>query len=525
MRKKQRLLSILLAVMLVVCPIVMGIADETIASAEAVVGDLTADQKVDASDALIVLQHSVKLLSIPEESFGLADVNGDSNIDASDALMLLQKSVGLLAWFPASKNIFLVEQDKTAFSLVYDTYNDNSSALAQRISEAFQDSCNVAIPTTDVCESTVSCEIVLDTYLRSDCNELRETLAEDEYAVRVVCDDGAGTVSVLLVGYTDAQVMGAVEYFISNYITKSNRSIPKALDYKGVFSMDEFIIETDIYSLRDPFILIEDGVYYAYGTGWVCYKNTSGSLDGAWEYLGQVAQDPEGCTDNRWAPEVHRYQGSYYMFTTYFSSKTGHRGCTVMRSESPEGPFVEISNGHLTPTDTNCIDGTLYVDPDGQPWMVYVDEWVDTVDNVGRMAAAKLSEDLTRFISEPIELFRANDPAWAAHTVTDGCYLYTTQDGELLMLWSNFDQGGYCVGIARSSNGRIDGTWTQDESRLFSKWMTGEYDGGHGMIFTDTDGQMYLSIHSPNTATADRGCKPVFVPIKEVCATLRWDLP
>lgn len=37
------------------------------------------------------------------------------------------------------------------------------------------------------------------------------------------------------------------------------------------------IIVSDIEQLRDPCVLVADGVYYAYGTGWVCYKNTSGA--------------------------------------------------------------------------------------------------------------------------------------------------------------------------------------------------------------------------------------------------------
>ena len=55
------------------------------------------------------------------------------------------------------------------------------------------------------------------------------------------------------------------------------------------------MIETKIRKMRDPFILVENGVYYAYGTGcngndwnyttYDCYKNTDGSLDGKWTKL------------------------------------------------------------------------------------------------------------------------------------------------------------------------------------------------------------------------------------------------
>jgi beta-xylosidase len=299
--------------------------------------------------------------------------------------------------------------------------------------------------------------------------------------------------------------------------------VPMDLDVKG--SEKEYtMITSTINYLRDPCILVEDGVYYAHGTGWVCYKNTSGDLGGAWTKVGTVASvgDPALDGGDHWAPEVHKYNGAYYMFTTYKNKKTGRHGCTILKSDSPEGPFAEITGGQITPAEWDAIDGTLYVDPEGQPWMVFVHEWISMPDKVGTFAAAKLSEDLTHFISEPFELFRADEPAWAVMGVTDGCWLYTTKEGDLLMLWSNFDALGYTVAVARSSNGRLDGEWIHERELLYSKAMTGEYDGGHAMIFTALDGQTYLSFHSPNAAVGDRRETPVFLAIEEKDGRLVW---
>ncbi len=273
-------------------------------------------------------------------------------------------------------------------------------------------------------------------------------------------------------------------------------------------------------SLRDPFVLVVDGTYYVYGTGWVCFKNTSGDLQGPWENLGVVASvDPAVDDGEHWAPEVYAYNGAYYMFTTYRHKMTG-RGCTIMKSDSPEGPFVEITNGHITPRGWGSLDGTLYVDPDGQPWMIFVRAWDHMPDKVGSFMAAKLSDDFTRFLNRPIELFKANEPEWDAMGVTDGCWMYTTREGELLMIWSNFDVNGYVIAIARSSNGRLDGEWIHDETLLYSKEISGEYDGGHGMIFKDLNGHMYLSFHSPNSPVGTRREQPVFHAIREENGTL-----
>lgn len=294
------------------------------------------------------------------------------------------------------------------------------------------------------------------------------------------------------------------------------------------------MIESKIKKLRDPFILVENGIYYAYGTGvpdndnwddtvYACYKNTSGSLSGDWSRIThRLYVDPQYAVKNHWAPEVHKYNGAFYLIATYYSSITKHRGCTVMRSATPEGPFEEISNGHITPHDWDSIDGTFYVDKAGQPWMIFVHEWTSTDDRIGRMAAAKLSADLSSFASEPIELFRADCTQWAGkHGVTDGCFMYETADGDLLMLWSNFDNSGYAVGIARSENGCVDGKWVHEEKPLFSRLYTGKHDGGHGMIFSSLEGKKYLCLHSPNTPTPDRKEVPTFIPVEEKNGSLR----
>ena len=83
-----------------------------------------------------------------------------------------------------------------------------------------------------------------------------------------------------------------------------------------------------------------------------------------------------------------------------------------------------------------------------------------------------------------------------------------------------FDDHGYAVGVAKSSNGRVDGEWIQEETPIFSRSMTGKYDGGHGMIFTSLEGQKYLCIHSPNKPSPEREEVPVLIPIEEKNGTI-----
>lgn len=428
-----------------------------------------------------------------------------------------------------SSMLYLVEpgQTSTAFTITYDRGEDNAPETdVNQILMSFYAVFGV-IPretTASVPKRVKPCEIVVGSVHRDECVELTASLSEGEYAVKVYPGENEGEGRVVIAYTDDWSRMLAVDFFTATCLGEYRGCLPMDFEARGACPTgDSGVIMSDIEQMRDPCILVVDGVYYAYGTGWTCYKNTTGDLAGHWENVGHVVTVPEDVDTDLWAPEVYAYNGAYYMFTTYKSKSTGHRGCTVMRSDFPEGPFEEVSDGHVTPADWDAIDGTLYIDPDGQPWMVFVHEWTSTDDGIGRFAAAKLSDDLTSFISEPIELFAANDPIWTDAQVTDGCWMYTTEDGQLLMLWSNFETYGYCVGIARSVSGRIDGEWTQDNELLYAYRYSNTYDGGHGMIFTALDGQMYLSIHSPQRQGGD-GMKetPTFIPLKEKDGTLVW---
>lgn len=418
-----------------------------------------------------------------------------------------------------------------AFTLVFDTEAEENIRLnILLIRDAVKAICGGELTVVDEYfpNKETDREIIVASKKRPESAAILNGLSDGEYVIRTVRNEDSGKISVVL-AYSGAFArMCAIDRFVTDCLTAAEDGsavLPAELDLRGSCTESDVMIVSSLPQLRDPFILVgDDGTYYAYGTGWKYYRNTSGSLRGAWEGPFDCVVVPADAAADYWAPEVHRWGGSYYMITTYRSAATGHRGCTILRADRPEGPFREITDGHITPKDWDAIDGTLTVDSHGQPWLVFVHEWTSTPDKVGRMAAAKLSDDLTHFISEPVELFTAKSPSWAKNNVTDGCWMTRTSDGTLWMLWSNWDSRGYCVGAAFSENGEVDGKWKQTSRRLYSAGLTGGYDGGHGMLFTDTDGQMYLAFHSPNSASAGRVETPVFLPVKEFAGSLVWDV-
>lgn len=265
------------------------------------------------------------------------------------------------------------------------------------------------------------------------------------------------------------------------------------------------------FACRDPFIMLHEGTYYLYknnasvlndgiADAILCY--TSADLE-EWNGPYTVFKKPEnfhGIKHTFWAPECHYYNGAFYIFTSVYSSKTNMHAIATYKADNPLGPFYDISNGFTTKEDWCTIDGTLYVDEENQPWLVFVHEWWTMPDNNGSIACARLSPDLSKTISEPITLFYAKDPPWATRGVTDGPFVYKS-NGKLSMIWSNFGEKGYVIALATSSNGKLNGKWTHNEKLLYEKDLRKEFttDGGHGMIFKAKDGSLKLTFHAPET--------------------------
>ena len=223
--------------------------------------------------------------------------------------------------------------------------------------------------------------------------------------------------------------------------------------------------------LHDPWMLANetDKMYYLYtsnvpamsgvsGVGTMVYRSRDLKH---WERPVVVftTSEMQWAQKGAWAPEVHRWKGKYYLFTTVHDDTkplppgrnavrpTYRRGTISAVSDTPLGPFHPLNpKGPLPPDDFMTLDGSLYVDPVGKPWLVYAHEWLQKTD--GTMEAVRLADDLSKRVGNPIFLFKASDAPWldegvtpstmSMQYVTDGPELYRTRDGHLLMLWSSY---------------------------------------------------------------------------------------
>ena len=168
---------------------------------------------------------------------------------------------------------------------------------------------------------------------------------------------------------------------------------------------------SDTLYAADPSVLFHDGLYYLYATSagdgfryW-----TSDNLSD-WEQQGYAFRktDQSWGKGSFWAPEVIRYGNRFYMVysasgETMFGK--GLRICLAV-SDQPGGPFKDL-HAPLFDLGFSCIDGHLFVDTDGTPYLYYEmvgavgEHWKNRGFLWGMVMGVTLSPDLAELMHEP----------------------------------------------------------------------------------------------------------------------------
>ena len=194
-------------------------------------------------------------------------------------------------------------------------------------------------------------------------------------------------------------------------------------------------------AVRDPFVVPDraSGLYHLFamnvpavsgvaGVGTMVYRSADLKTWTSPEVVFQVTPGLWG-TRGGWAPEVHRWQGRWYLFTTLHDpdkplavpppnaygipvqTAQFQRGTVIAVSDSLLGPFTVLDpTKPVAPAAFMTLDGTLFEDTKGRPWMVYAHEWVQKID--GTMEAVRLKPDLSGAAAAPIHLFKGSDAGW-----------------------------------------------------------------------------------------------------------------
>jgi beta-xylosidase len=242
----------------------------------------------------------------------------------------------------------------------------------------------------------------------------------------------------------------------------------------------------------DPFIMLYDDVYYAYGTnaedGIEVY--TSDDLI-SWKKAKDLALHKKDSWADRWfwAPEVYYIKDKNKFFMYYSADEH----ICVATSDSPLGPFVQDEQMPQL-ADEKCIDNSLFIDDDGKPYL-YFNRFNDGLN----IWVAELEDDLKTIrqstMTKCINVSQPWEEVWPR--VNEGAFVLKHK-GLYYMTYSgnSYESPFYGVGYATAESPM--GPWTKYENNPILQ-KPGDLVGvGHSAMFTDKAGKLRIVFHAHN---------------------------
>lgn len=247
--------------------------------------------------------------------------------------------------------------------------------------------------------------------------------------------------------------------------------------------------------LADPFILLHNDTYYAYGTSspdgivvlesddLINWQKSDNGRDG----LALHKNDSYG-DKWFWAPEVYFVNGKFYM---YYSAD---EHMCVATSDSPLGPFVQDVKEPMLPGE-KTIDNSLFIDDDGKAYLFF-----DRFNDGLNIWVAELESNLKTIKKEAmhpcIHVSQGWEEVWPR--VNEGAFV-VKHDGLYYMTYSanSYESPFYGIGCATATD--IMGEWTKySHNPLLQK--PGDLVGvGHSAMFKDKEGKMRIVFHAHNS--------------------------
>ena len=246
--------------------------------------------------------------------------------------------------------------------------------------------------------------------------------------------------------------------------------------------------------LADPYILLDGGKYYAYGTrddnGIRCYS--SDDLR-SWKYEG-LALHKDNTTESIffWAPEVYHLGDKYYM---YYSA---NQRLFVATGDSPTGPFKQVGGYQMQNLlgDENCIDSHVFFDNDGTAWLFFV----RFNDNIC-IWQCRLAEDYITPVEGTLRKCIAGSQQWEQMEgrVNEGPNVIKYRNNYYLTYSGNgYESQNYAVGYATTRN-ISRGEWTKYSGNPILCRRDELVGTGHHSIFTDKEGNLRIVFHAHNS--------------------------
>lgn len=253
-------------------------------------------------------------------------------------------------------------------------------------------------------------------------------------------------------------------------------------------------VETDRLPIADPYIMLFNNKYYAYGTGgdvegegFACYS--SNDLEN-WTRDSQAlsAVDSYG-TWGFWAPEVY-YVPTKQQFYMFYSAA---EHICVATAKSPKGPFRQVEKRPIR--TEKGIDTSLFFDEDGKAYLYFV-RFTD--GNV--IWVAEMNDDLTTIKEETLTKCLEVGEPWELSQdkpvkVAEGPSVLK-KNGIYYLIYSanHFESKNYGVGYATSAS--PFGPWKKSKKNPILQRVEGLYGTGHGAPFMTKEGNWKYIFHA-----------------------------
>lgn len=246
--------------------------------------------------------------------------------------------------------------------------------------------------------------------------------------------------------------------------------------------------------IADPYILLYDGTYYAYGTsignGFEVYY--SDDLE-YWKRSSSLALDEKDSygDHNFWAPEVY-YIEKEKKFYLFYSAE---EHICVATSDSPLGPFKQDVQKPIR--EEGSIDTSVFFDDDGKAYLYFV-----RFNDGNVIWCAELKDNLKEIKEETLtQCFAATEP-WELilPKVVEGPSVIK-QDGKYYLIYSGngYTSQDYAIGFAVADS--PFGPWKKyDKNPILHKYK-GLVGVGHGAPFIDKEGHWRYVFHAHKSLT------------------------
>lgn len=254
--------------------------------------------------------------------------------------------------------------------------------------------------------------------------------------------------------------------------------------------IDNSTQESDKVPLGDPFIMLWEGKYYAYGT----YSNDGIAVYVSndlltWEGTTSLALHKDEVWADRWfwAPEVYAVNGKFYM---YYSAD---EHICVATSNSPLGPFrQEIQKPMIA--DEKCIDNSMFMDTDGKPYLFF-DRFNDGLNVWVAELESNLIDIKPETLKKCINVSQVWEEVWPR--VNEGPFVFKHNDKYYMTYSANsYESQFYGVGFATATS--PTGPWTKYSKNPVLQKPGSLVGVGHSAMFTDKEGKLRIVFHAHN---------------------------